>query len=259
MIINTNMKGKNMGRAQSTATLVQQEKTNIKENTAASVNKNLVSDEITDRIMDWIMDGTLQMGDRLNTEQISKKLGISRMPVREALATMEQRGLAVSIPYSGMRLVQLSDEEVYEIYRIRQLLEPEAAYMACKNATPDDIKNIERAFFEHVAAVQSGEVNPKIIHRKNRAFHRSIFQASHMNHLCKMIDELWDKLSFVKMIYGESFLRSEEHKRVIIEEHRRYLEYVKKGHCDAIKGAIFMNIGDKMEKYDKLKCFNKED
>ncbi|MBQ3407015.1 MAG: GntR family transcriptional regulator [Lachnospiraceae bacterium] len=211
--------------------------------------RSLVADEIMDQIMDWIMDGKLQMGDRLNTEQLAKEMGISRMPVREALSSLEQKGLAYSIPYAGMRLVELSDGEVLEIYRIRQLLEPEAAYAACKNATEEDIAGIEKAFYEHVAAISSLPVNPREVHKKNRAFHFSIFQASHMNHLCKAIEELWDKLSFVKMLYGESFLNSESKRTKMIDEHRRYLEYVRNGEAAAIKGAIYMNIDEKLRKY----------
>ena len=73
--------------------------------------------------------------------------------------------------YAGMPMVELSEDEFVEIYRIRQLLEPEAAFLACKNATPEDIANLEQLFAEHEAAVAADPVSPKLVHKCNRAFH----------------------------------------------------------------------------------------
>lgn len=52
-------------------------------------------------LMDWIMDGKLKMGDKLNTEDLARQLGVSRMPIREALNSLVRMGLAESIPYVG--------------------------------------------------------------------------------------------------------------------------------------------------------------
>ena len=49
--------------------------------------------------MEWIMSGKLSMGDKLNTEELASQLGVSRMPIREALANLEKKGLAESVPY----------------------------------------------------------------------------------------------------------------------------------------------------------------
>ena len=52
--------------------------------------KNVFSEKVIDILMEWIMEGKLRMGDRLNANQIAQSLGISRMPVREALLDLEK-------------------------------------------------------------------------------------------------------------------------------------------------------------------------
>ena len=70
-------------------------------------------DLVLDKLMEWIMSGKLSMGDKLNTEELATQLGVSRMPIREALSNLEKKGLAESIPYAGTRLVTLTKEDVY--------------------------------------------------------------------------------------------------------------------------------------------------
>ena len=62
---------------------------------------NKLPDLALDKLMEWIMSGKLSMGDKLNTEELASQLGVSRMPIREALANLEKKGLAESVPYAG--------------------------------------------------------------------------------------------------------------------------------------------------------------
>lgn len=93
-------------------------------------------------LMDWIMDGKLKMGDKLNTEDLARQLGVSRMPIREALNSLVRMGLAESIPYVGMRLVTLNQDDILQIYMMRHMLEPMAAEEACRKVTDDDIRHL---------------------------------------------------------------------------------------------------------------------
>ena len=66
--------------------------------------------QVLNKLMDWIMDGKLKMGEKLNTEELARQLGVSRMPIREALKSLEKMGLAESIPYVGVKLVSLEQD-----------------------------------------------------------------------------------------------------------------------------------------------------
>ena len=206
------------------------------------------ADQVLDMIMDYVADGTIQMGDRLNTAKLAQMMGTSRMPVREALSVMVQKRLAYNVRNAGMRVVEISDDEFVEIYRIRQLLEPEAAYLACKNATPEDIANLEQLFLEHEAAVMADPVNPKVVHKCNRAFHFGIYRAAHREHLTNVIGDLWDQLSFAKLLYGEALLNNPENRVALVREHRYYLECVKNGWAGEMRAAVYNCIEEKIRK-----------
>lgn len=207
------------------------------------------ADQVLDMIMDYVADGTIQMGDRLNTAKLAQMMGTSRMPVREALSVMVQKRLAYNVRNAGMRVVEISDDEFVEIYRIRQLLEPEAAYLACKNATPEDIANLEQLFLEHEAAVMADPVNPKVVHKCNRAFHFGIYRAAHREHLTNVIGDLWDQLSFAKLLYGEALLNNPKNRVALVREHRYYLECVKNGWAGEMRAAVYNCIEEKIRKY----------
>ena len=83
------------------------------------LQRQKLNELVLERLLDWIMDGTLAMGERLNAEKIAQCLGVSRMPVREAFTMLEQLGLAEAIPYVGYKLIELDDKDVHELYLMR--------------------------------------------------------------------------------------------------------------------------------------------
>lgn len=87
--------------------------------------------------------GTFLPGDRLVEAEIARDLGISRVPVREALRLLESQGIVVSTPYKGMRLMQVTNRKVAEITRVRAALEALAVRELC--ALPDAAERIAEA------------------------------------------------------------------------------------------------------------------
>lgn len=215
----------------------------------AALQRSNLADQVLKSLMDWIMDGTLQMGDRLRTERISEELGVSRMPVREALNTLVRKGIAISEPYVGVRLIDLQLDEIVEIYRLRKLLESEAAYYACAHVTPEALDDIQRILGEYQEILLTPPLNGKEIHLKNREFHFSIYAISGMKRTCDMIEGLWDVLSFFKMLYGETLLVTPEGKRKMIAEHQSYIDYLRAGDADGLRKATERNIENKLERY----------
>ena len=160
--------------------------------------------QVLNKLMDWIMDGKLKMGEKLNTEELARQLGVSRMPIREALKSLEKMGLAESIPYVGVKLVSLEQEDVLQIYLMRQLLEPLAAGEACKKITEEQIHELEEIHKEYVPIVEADEIDAKKLYLQNRKFHFAIYSISEMDRVCAMIESLWDTLSFFKLRYGRA-------------------------------------------------------
>ena len=201
--------------------------------------------------MDWIMDGKLKMGEKLNTEELARQLGVSRMPIREALKSLEKMGLAESIPYVGVKLVSLEQEDVLQIYLMRQLLEPLAAGEACKKITEEQIHELEEIHKEYIPIVEADEIDAKKLYLQNRKFHFAIYSISEMDRVCAMIESLWDTLSFFKLIYGRDVIKNTNGAKNMIAEHQGYIDALKDRDAERLKKSLYDTLGVRIDGISK--------
>ncbi|TDO38176.1 GntR family transcriptional regulator [Paractinoplanes brasiliensis] len=88
-----------------------------------------------ERLSHEILSGRAEPGERLVEEQLTRRLGISRAPLREAMRLLAQQGLVEHIPRRGARVATLSADDVRELYDVRDVLERHA--VATMPANPD--------------------------------------------------------------------------------------------------------------------------
>jgi DNA-binding GntR family transcriptional regulator len=88
------------------------------------------SDAVADAVRRMIVDGELAAGDRINEVHLSQQLGVSRTPLREALARLTHEGALDTMPRIGHFVRPLSVDEGEQLYEIRPLLDPEALRLA---------------------------------------------------------------------------------------------------------------------------------
>jgi DNA-binding GntR family transcriptional regulator len=102
--------------------------------------------------------GTFLPGDRLVEAEIARELGISRVPVREALRLLESQGIVVSTPYKGMRLMEVTNRKVAEIKRVRAALEAQAIREFCAaRVDPALLGRARTAARAYAAALAEGD------------------------------------------------------------------------------------------------------
>lgn len=207
--------------------------------------------QVLNKLMDWIMDGKLKMGEKLNTEELARQLGVSRMPIREALKSLEKMGLAESIPYVGVKLVSLEQEDVLQIYLMRQLLEPLAAGEACKKITEEQIHELEEIHKEYIPIVEADEIDAKKLYLQNRKFHFAIYSISEMDRVCAMIESLWDTLSFCKLIYGRDVIKNTNGAKNMIAEHQGYIDALKDRDAERLKKSLYDTLGVRIDGISK--------
>ena len=207
--------------------------------------------QVLNKLMDWIMDGKLKMGEKLNTEELARQLGVSRMPIREAVKSLEKMGLAESIPYVGVKLVSLEQEDVLQIYLMRQLLEPLAAGEACKKITEEQIHELEEIHKEYIPIVEADEIDAKKLYLQNRKFHFAIYSISEMDRVCAMIESLWDTLSFFKLIYGRDVIKNTNGAKNMIAEHQGYIDALKDRDAERLKKSLYDTLGVRIEGISK--------
>ncbi|WP_158292338.1 GntR family transcriptional regulator [Paracraurococcus ruber] len=115
--------------------------------------------------------------DRLVEAEIARDLGISRVPVREALRLLESQGIVVSTPYKGMRLMQVTNRGVAALMRVRLTLETLAVREAlAQPGGPERFARLRRAADIFAEAAQASD--PALRVRAEEEFHAELCRAS---------------------------------------------------------------------------------
>lgn len=109
----------------------------------SEIGRELAPEQVTTRLRDAITSGALRPGERLNQAELAKRLGVSRMPVREALRRLEAEGLVTLQPYRGAVVAAPSAHELREIYEIRIALEGLALRLAVPRMAADTLARME--------------------------------------------------------------------------------------------------------------------
>jgi DNA-binding GntR family transcriptional regulator len=91
-----------------------------------AIVRDNISDTVAIQLRNMIVDGRLPAGERINEVHLSQQLGVSRTPLREALARLAQEGALRHVARIGYFVRPLTLEEFEQIYAIRPLLDPEA-------------------------------------------------------------------------------------------------------------------------------------
>lgn len=123
-----------------------------------------------------IIAGTYRPGEWLRQEEIASEMGVSMTPVREALDLLAAAGLAERVPYRGVRVMDLSAQEIVEAYGMRLLLESTGARAAATHMTRDQAEALSRIVDEMEGKVSLSDMSQA--RQLSREFHQSIVRAS---------------------------------------------------------------------------------
>lgn len=135
-----------------------------------------------------ILNGELKAGERLPIEDIADKLGMSPMPVREAVRRLDLLGLVENIPHKGARVTELSLDDLLEVYELRLVLEPLAIYHAARNFTETEAVRA-RAALEAMTAAPTGSPESW---RYHRTLHLGLYRTAGSTWLSRLIQPLWE-------------------------------------------------------------------
>lgn len=112
--------------------------------------------------------------EALSERALAGRLRMSRVPVREAIKTLETEGILIVLPRRGIQLKRLTIEQVRELYEIREALEGMAARLCALRSNRDAMK-LRRRVLERCAG-RGGRVDHAAIQRSSAMFHRTLFR-----------------------------------------------------------------------------------
>jgi DNA-binding GntR family transcriptional regulator len=143
-----------------------------------------------DAIRDGILAGRHGPGQRLIADDLARELGVSRMPVREALHRLEVAGLVTITPHRGAVVSELSEHECVEIYHVRAVLDGLATRLAAPHLSGADHARLSALLVEMEAGVEAKD--PQRVLSINREFHTLIWIAARAPRLRDLLENLYD-------------------------------------------------------------------
>ena len=139
----------------------------------APLARRSLAEDATARIRRAIVAGELAAGDALTEDQLAVRLGVSRVPIREALIELEQEGLVEFDARGRSRVRTFAEEDFEELFAMRCALEVMAARLVAKRITMTDVKELEAMIREQRAMEDLTELSLADV-----AFHDRIIQAA---------------------------------------------------------------------------------
>ena len=182
-----------------------------------------IADSVAGRLRELILTGKLPPGTPLRLSQVAARMGVSVMPIREAIRILESERLVTIEPRRGAVVATLSIEDIEELYAVRAALEALAAKHGARNIGPEATQAMRAEFEAMVAAAGSGDTAAFLAH--DREFHARLYAASGRPQLVGRIDEL---LESGRRIVDPYVYRSWYPLRVSAEAHRAILEAVER-------------------------------
>lgn len=164
-----------------------------------------------------IVTGELLPGQPIRQVLMAERLGVSRLPIREALRHLTAEGLVEHEHNVGYTVARLRQSDFDQIYLMRAALEPEVL-RSLPSFGPDALAEVTRAADLVVTAAEQGDVLAMRLH--NHAFHFAIFERSPLNLVVAEVRRLWT----LAMPYHAAYLYDPAARARVVAEHDQMIE-----------------------------------
>lgn len=128
------------------------------------------------QIQRWIIDGTLQPGEKLIDAELAESLGVSRTPIREAFQLLEVQGLVSTHPGKETKVTEIEKDDIFKMYSTMAALQALAAEAAAKVIVPEQIEQLRGINAEFASAINSGQAYQAM--EADEQFHNLIVELS---------------------------------------------------------------------------------
>ena len=197
-------------------------------------------------LKDNIMSLELSPGEILSESDLSKKLNVSRTPIREVLIKLKAEKLIEVKPQAGTYVSQIDWNLIEEAIFIRYNLEKEALKEACENFSEDTFIEMEKCLFAQKLVAQKGN-NLLEFHNLDKEFHKLIFIGINKSNV-------WESICNISTHYNRMRLLAEIrlNKEFLVDQHITYLNILKNKDSNIIDEVVSKHIKAPVEQWKKL-------
>lgn len=184
-------------------------------NTRSEVRGLPLREQILGVLLDGLISGRWQPGDRIVERQVAAELDVSQAPVREALRDLEALRLVSTVPNKGARVRDIGPDDLSEMYPVRAALEELAASLAVDRLR-GNVTALQRHADEIRRAAEQGDIGLQI--RAGVAFHREIVASAGNRVLLAVWDslgiEVWTNLS-IRLLRTQLHENADDHVGIV--------------------------------------------
>lgn len=207
-------------------------------------DRSTLHERVVSRLREAILKGEFEPGERLIQEELADVMGVSRMPIREALRQLEKEGLVTLEPHKGAIVTPVTLKDIDEIYYLRALMEAIAVERSLPNLTQEDKQFLKQLTADMEQAILVGNVEEFV--KKNAEFHRVLRKGCEWRRVHKIIEMLWHGFPpHTPNIIPKQMENS-------LREHKEMLEFVDEGDAAGLANSIRKHIsrtGEALKQY----------
>jgi len=183
-----------------------------------------------------IIGGNLKPGLFLAEEKLSESMHISRGPIREALNRLEKEGFVTIIPRRGTMVSNITAQEVKDISKIRELLEPFAAKESLSRISRSKLKEIKKDFIKLISKPENKE-NKSIFFLLDKDFHKLLNEECRNKKLIDILDNFEDHTNWFINLFIKNYSFKES-----IKDHLYIIEAIEKNEEDLVATTLIRHL-----------------
>lgn len=206
------------------------------ENGAVRLRHTSLRDQVLEVVRQAMVSGEIRPGDIYSAAALATRLGVSSSPVREALLTLVNQGLMEPVRNRGYRVVAMEEQDLDEIYEMRQLLEVPGTLSAAAKAGPADLERLGDLAGEIERAAREGDVASFL--DADRRFHLALLSLAGNRRLLESIANLRDQTR----LYGLEKLAEGGRLTGAAGEHREILAAIAAQDWDALENLMHTHL-----------------
>ena len=199
----------------------------------------LLHASIYEELRSRMITGKIMPGVGLSTRGLAQEMGVSQMPMRDALSRLAAEGAVQIRSKRKIEVPAMTAERFADLLACRLLLEPQAAFDAFPNIGPGLLKRLREIDGAVDAAIGHGDVIRYM--ERNFQFHFTLYRANKRATLNRLIETLWLQFGpFMRVVYGRVGTAN------LVDQHRNAVDAIEAGDPEALRRAIASDIADGM-------------
>jgi DNA-binding GntR family transcriptional regulator len=182
----------------STADLKRPTRSTSKVNTVITI-----AESVFRQIRQAIVEGSIPAGSKISEPELAKTYGVSRGPLREAIARLEACSLVIRKPNIGARVMTMSSSQLLDIYFVREALEGMAARLAANHMTEAEIDKLRELLTQHGREIEQEQGQAYFQKEGDLDFHYRIIIGSKNNRLINLLcNDLYYQVRLYRYQFG---------------------------------------------------------